>query len=143
MGPASIARWGARSARELQLRRDIAEAIGRHDLAAAASAYLSLLQIAEDVVLSRQQQLDVANQLMSVENYPAAADAYERFLKHYGDYEHIADIYLMLGLLYGRYLHLYDRAEQSLEQAIKLLQDPRKVELARADLQTVRRSKGK
>ena len=44
----------------------------------------------------------------------------------------------MLGLVYGRYLHKYEKAQQSLEQAIEKLEDPQKIELARADLQNVR-----
>jgi len=133
------ARPDTESARELGLRREISEACSRNDLPAAAKQYLQLVQIAEGAVLSRQNQLDVANHLMAVEQYPAAADAYERFLRHYTSYEHTADIHLMLGLLYGRYLHQYDRAEQLLQRAVEALRDPRKVEMARNELQAVRR----
>jgi membrane associated rhomboid family serine protease len=125
------------AAREGQLRQQISEAYDRHDVAKAAEAYLQLVQIAEDAVLSQGQQLDVANKLMESERYPAAADAYERFLKHYGTYEHIADIHLMLGLLYGRYLHQYERARQYLRRAAGSLTDPRKAELARGDLEAL------
>ena len=114
------------SAREMVLRREIASACLAHDLPAAAEKYLQLVQIADDAVLARQNQLDVANQLMAGEQYPAAADAYERLLRHYPNYESSADIYLMLGLLYGRYLHQYDRAEQYLTSAMQGLQDSRK-----------------
>jgi membrane associated rhomboid family serine protease len=124
--------------RELQLRRDIAADCARHDLPAAAAKYLQLVQIADGAVLSRQNQLDVANQLMASEQYPAAADAYERFLTQYGGYRHVGDIHLMLGLIYGRYLHRYDRAEQLLQRAIETLGDPRKVEMGRKELQAVR-----
>jgi tetratricopeptide (TPR) repeat protein len=130
------------AARELELRREIAAACARHDLPAAADKYLQLVQIAEDAVLARQSQLDVANQLMAGEQYPAAADAYERFLKHYRSHEHAPDIDLMLGLLYGRYLQQYDRAEQCLTLAIEKLQDARKVEMARGELQAVRNRRG-
>jgi outer membrane protein assembly factor BamD (BamD/ComL family) len=125
-------------ARELQLRKEIAEACQRHDLAEAAAKYLQLVQIADVAVLSQQYQLDVANQLMSEQKYPAAADAYERFLKHYPGYEHVADIYLMLGLLYGRYLQQDEPAEQYLQRAVESLSDPRKLEMARSDLEAVR-----
>ena len=129
-------------AQELALRREVSEACARHDLPAAAGKYLQLVQIADGAVLSRQNQLDVANQLMASEQYPAAADAYERFLKHYGGYEHAADIYLMLGLLYGRYLHQYDRAEHYLQRALEGMGDTRKTEMARAELQQVRHRRG-
>jgi membrane associated rhomboid family serine protease len=126
------------AARELRLRREISEACGRHTLSEAASKYLQLVQIAEGAVLPRQQQLDVANQLMASDQHAAAADAYERFLKHHATYEHIADIYLMLGLLYSRYLHEYGRAERLLTKAVEQLDDASKVEMARADLQRIR-----
>ncbi len=125
-------------ARELALRREIAVACSRHDMPTAAAKYLQLVQIADDAVLSRQNQLDVANQLMADEQHPAAADAYERFLKHYRNYEHTADIQLMLGLLYGRYLHQDDQAEQFLQRAVDGLADDRKTEMARQELEAVR-----
>ena len=134
---------GPGQARELQLRRDIATACGEHNLPAAARGYLELLQIADDAVLPQAQQLDVANHLMFTQNHPAAADAYERFLRHYPIYQYIGDIYLMLGLLYGRYLFQPDRAEACLDQAIVRLSDPRKLELARNDLANVRRQRGR
>ena len=130
-------------AREIELRQEIAAACAGHDLAAAARGYLQLVQIAEDAVLSRQAQLDVANQLMAQEQYPAAADAYERFLAHYGAYEHTADIHLMLGLIYGRYLQQYDRAEHYLSQAVERLGDQKKTAMARAELDTIRHRRGR
>jgi len=124
--------------REAQLRREISDACSRHDLAAAAGRYVELSQLAGGAVLSEPNQLDVANQLMAQERHAEAAEAYELFLRHYGAYEHIGDIHLMLGLLYGRYLGQYDRAARRLERAIELLSDARKVELARGDLENVR-----
>ena len=129
-------------ARELGLRQEIASACARHDMVEAARKYLQLVQIAEDAVLSRQAQLDVANQLMSQEQYPAAADAYERFLNHYGAFEHSADIHLMLGLIYGRYLHQYDRAEHYLTLAATNLTDESKAAMARTELDAARRRRG-
>jgi outer membrane protein assembly factor BamD (BamD/ComL family) len=125
-------------AREMQLRREIAAAWGQHNLPEAAGKYLQLIQVAEGAVLPQDQQLDVANQLMAAEQYPAAADAYERFMSHYGGYEHIGDIYLMLGLLYGRYLHQDAEAERLLSLAIDKLQDEHKRQLAREDLEALR-----
>jgi len=130
------------TAREIRLRKEISEAYSRHDLEHAARGYLQLVQIADHAVLSRQQQLDIANQLMAAEQYAAAADAYERFLRHYPGYEYIADIHLMLGLVYARYLNRYDRAEELLNSAITGLTDPRKLELARGDLENIRRGRG-
>jgi membrane associated rhomboid family serine protease len=129
-------------AKELLLRREISEAFSRNDLPAAAKRYLELIQLAEDPILSRPQQLDVANHLMAAEQHAAAADAYERFITHYPNYEHLPDIYLMLGLLYGRYLHQYDQAERYLTQAVDSLHDPRKLALGRSALEDAHRSRG-
>jgi len=130
------------SARELQLRRDISEHFSRGDFRSAADTYIRLLQLDDKAVLPRQQQLDVANHLMAEDHFEAAAAAYETFVRHYGSYEYIADIYLMLGILSGRYLERYDRAEEYLLKAIDGLHDARKIELARADLAKVRAQKG-
>ncbi len=126
------------STREQQVRKEISEACNRHDLGRAADLYLQLIQISDQAVLPRNHQLDVANQLMANEQYPAAADAYERFLRHYPSYPHVADIHLMLGILYGRYLHHYDRAEQMLNKAVESLRDENKRRLAEGDLAAVR-----
>jgi hypothetical protein len=43
----------------------------------------------------------------------------------------------MLGLLYGRYLQDHARARASLEAALRLLRDPRKVDLAHSELEAL------
>jgi tetratricopeptide (TPR) repeat protein len=116
--------------RERRLREEISRACRNNDLPAAAEKYLQLVRISEDVVLPRNQQLDIANQLMADQRHPAAADAYERYLSSYAPNRGDPDISLMLGLLYGRYLHQYDRAREYLQRAIESLHDPRKRQLA-------------
>jgi hypothetical protein len=124
-------------ARERTLRKEITDALGRGDLPTAARQYLQLVQIADDAVLSSPQQLDVANQLMAADQHAAAADAYERFLSHYSRYEHVADIHLILGLIYGRYLHVDEQAASHLRSAIAGLTDDNKIALAKTDLQAL------
>ena len=127
-------------ARELQLRGGIAEACSRHDLAEAGRLYLQLRQLDGEAVLSRQHQLDVANQFMASQQHAEAAEAYELFLKHYTTFEHAADVYLMLGVLYGRYLLDAGAAEERLRKALDLLHDDHKLALARAVLAEVGRA---
>ena len=126
-------------AQAMRVRRRIAEAIRNHDLSAAADHYVSLVGLDDQAVLAQPRQLDVANQLMAEQRHADAADAYERFLRHYAAYEHTGDIFLMLGLLYGRYLQQYPRAEECLSQAAETLRDRRKADMARRELQIVRR----
>jgi membrane associated rhomboid family serine protease len=124
------------------LRQRIADAYAQHDLDTAAETYRQLQAEYPQTVLPRQQQLDIANQLMAREHYAAAADAYEKFLTSYQDYPYIADIHLMLGLLYARYLREPGKAEPLLAQALDTLADPRKRSLAEASLAQARRDKG-
>jgi tetratricopeptide (TPR) repeat protein len=123
-------------AREMQFRREAAEASARHDLPGAAEAYLRLCGVNAQAVLPRSQQLDVANQLMSTDRHAEAADAYEKHLHHYGD-GLAGDVHLMLGLLYGRYLQEHDKARESLQKAITLLRDPRKIAVAQSELDSL------
>ncbi len=85
----------------------------------------------QGAVLSQQQQLDVANQLMSVGRYEAAAQAYEGMLGTYGSYPQREQVELILGLIYARYLRRQDRARQLLEQALGRLRDEDQKRLAR------------
>jgi membrane associated rhomboid family serine protease len=120
-------------AREMQSRLAVSEAYARRDMHGAADAYLRLLQASPGAVLPMSQQLDVANHLMGADHYAEAADAYEKYLRHYGDGA-AGDVNLMLGLLYGRYLHERDKARESLQKAMSLLADDRKIAIARAEL---------
>ncbi len=121
--------------RELALRKQISRLAAQHNIPEAAERYIELTELAPDAILSRQVMLDVANQFMSDNRYDSAAAAYEKFLKHYNNYEHEADIHLMLGITYGRYLGQNDRARRHLELAIQKLHDERKIRLAKADLE--------
>lgn len=127
------------SAEELELRRKIADACTIHDMSHAAELYRQLAELAENPVLPQQQQLDVANQLMAARRYAPAAQAYEQFIKTYPRYEYLADIHLMLGLLYGRYLHQYAEAESYLTRARDNLRDPGKRAMAQSDLANVQK----
>ena len=135
-------RSDTQSGQELQLRRDIASAVSRGDLSAAAAMYREILQINRDVVLPRQQQLDIANHLMATEAHAESAEAYERFRRHFRTYEHIGDIELMLGLVYGRYLGRLDEAEELLSAAAAKLSDARNKQMAESELAIVRRKRG-
>ncbi|MCC6424661.1 MAG: rhomboid family intramembrane serine protease [Phycisphaerales bacterium] len=116
------------------LRGRISEAISRHDLAAAAQLYLELLALDPQQVLSRQAQLDVANQLAHQQLYPQAASAYEQFLRQYPNYDQSDQIQLMLGLIYSRYLQQYDKAREHLNLAVQKSRGDRQAALARDEL---------
>ena len=80
--------------------------------------------------------------MMADNQFGGAAVAYERFLQHNPNYDQIGDIYLMLGLLYSRYLQQYEQAATVLTQAIKHLSDEKKIALANTELTTAEKQLG-
>jgi membrane associated rhomboid family serine protease len=123
-----------RTQKMLEMRAEISEAIAHHNLPHAAFMFLELKKLDPSQVLSRQAQLDVANQLASQQAYAQAAEAYEQFLSHYPNFEQIEQVELMLGVIYGRYLEKYERARQLLLRALARLHTEREIQWARSEL---------
>ena len=123
-----------RTQRISEMRAEIAEAMAHHDIPLAASRYLELRRFDPEQVLSRQAQLDVANQLSAQQLYAEAAQAYEDFLRTYPKFEQVEQIELMLGLIYARYLNRYDRAKEFLVKAIARLHGDRELQMAKSEL---------
>ena len=86
-------------------------------------------------MLSRQAQLDVANQLASQQFYPQAAEAYEQFLRHYPNFAQIEHVELMLGLICARYLNRRARAKELLSHAVTRLHGESELRMAREELE--------
>jgi membrane associated rhomboid family serine protease len=120
--------------RILELRSTISQALSAHDLDLAAKQYVELKTFDPQQVLPKQQQLDVANHLASQRLYPQAAEAYELFLQQYPKADQIAQVELMLGLIYARYLNQPDRARSYLSRAAAKYHEGRELELAREEL---------
>ena len=97
--------------------------------------FLELKQLDPHQVLSRQAQLDVANQLASQQFHEQAADAYEQFLRHYPNFKQLEHVELMLGLIYARYLNKRARARELLSHAVTRLHSERDVRMAREELE--------
>lgn len=121
-----------------QIRHEISRWIAQRNLAAAADLYLELMRIDPHQVLPRQHLLDVANQLASDHRTAEAAQAYEQFLTHYGNYEYAEQVELMLGILYSRYLHKPQEAVEHLQRACEKLSDPSQLEMCRQELARLR-----
>ncbi len=119
------------------LRAQISEAIAHNKIEEAARFFMELRAVDPQQVLSRQNQLDVANQLFTQDLHAAAADAYEGFLRFYPKYDQIEHVQLMLGLLYARYLARPDKAREYLAAALQRLSNPREIEMARSELQAL------
>ena len=119
------------------LRAEISEALAHHNHPHAALLFQELKRLDPQQVLSRQAQLEVANQLASQQLYEEAAEAYEQFLLHYANFEQIEQVELMLGLIYARYLRKYESAREYLIRAAARLHGEREVEMARAELRRI------
>ncbi len=113
-----------------RLRAEAMTRAANKDLAAAASAYQRMIALQADQFLPRTHQQAVANQLMSMGLYPQAAEAYEKYLKHYPRAPDADQVQLMLAILYARDLHRLDQARSLLTQCLARLTDPRKRALA-------------
>jgi len=127
--------WDPKVEKVKELRAQVHEAIAHHNLPHAAILFLELKTLDPDQVLSRQAQLDVANQLASQQFHEAAADAYEQFLRHYPNYRQIEHVELMVGLIYARYLNRPARAKELLERAVRRLHGEREIRMAREELE--------
>jgi membrane associated rhomboid family serine protease len=108
----------------MELRSRISGAMNNRNASQAAGIYTELLEIDPSQILPQQLQLDIANQLMAEGKWQPSADAYQKFLARYGNYEHAEQVHLMLGLLCGRYLNRPADALDHLDKAKDKLTDP-------------------
>ncbi|MHC5119468.1 MAG: rhomboid family intramembrane serine protease [Planctomycetota bacterium] len=100
----------------MDFRSRISGAMRNRNAAQAAKLYRELLELDPSQILPRQLQLDIANQLMSEGHWQPSADAYQKFLSLYGNYEYAEQVHLMLGLLCSRYL---DRPREAIDHLRK------------------------
>ncbi|MBN2844178.1 MAG: rhomboid family intramembrane serine protease [Sedimentisphaerales bacterium] len=107
-----------------EMRKQLFDQVYAADLEGAARSYVHLLELEPESTLPMQHQMDIANKLMQMGNYAAAAAAYELFLKRYGNYPALEQVQLMLGLIYARYLAQPQRARELLTSAAEKLTDP-------------------
>jgi membrane associated rhomboid family serine protease len=122
-----------------ELRSEIANRIDQRNLSAAAELYLELIRLDSTQIPPRQYLLDIANQLASENRHPEAAQAYEKFLTHYGSYEYAEQVELMLGIQYSRYLNKPDLAIKHLQAAAEKLADPGQLRMCRDELDKLQR----
>ena len=117
-----------------QLRGEINGRMLERNLPAAAELYLQLIELDSEQTPPRQHLLDIANQLASENKHAQSAQAYEKFLARYSNYEYVEQVRLMLGLLYSRYLNKPRLAAEHLEAAAKKLSDPDQLKMCTDEL---------
>jgi len=86
-----------------QLRSNISDRMTQRNLPAAAELYIELMEQDNSQILPLKQLLDIANQLAGDNKHAESARAYEQLLSHYGTYEYVEQVELMLGIIYARY----------------------------------------
>ena len=123
--------------RVTELREQITAALGRHEVETAADLYVQVKVIDPAQVLSRQAQQDVATQLHQAGRYAQAAEAYESLLRTYPKLDRADQIELMLGVLYARYLHNYDKARAHLTAVAGRSHGGRELDMARDELAAI------
>lgn len=136
---------GSPSARDqvADLRMKIAESLAVNDRDTAASLYEKLLDLDPRQVLPKTSQMDVANQLYTLNKLPQAAAAYEKLLTNYPNAPEATEIRLLLGIIYARDLKQYEVAEGHLREALGRVTDPKRQELCRHWLNIVAEARGR
>jgi membrane associated rhomboid family serine protease len=117
-----------------QVRDDISKRIAQRNISDASSLYSELVKLDKNQLLPKQYLLDIANQLVAEAKYKDAADAYEKFLANYSNYEYIEQVQLMLGVIYARYLNESEAGVKHLKDAAAKLTDPGQLKMCKEEL---------
>jgi hypothetical protein len=122
------------------LRAEISQLVKFHSLEEATARYLELRAMTAGnggmaAVLPEQEQLDIANQLMSDGKYAEAAGAYEDYLRVYTGGNQRDQVTLILGVIYARYLARHERSRELLQSVLPKLHNQRERQMAEGELQ--------
>ncbi len=117
-----------------QLREEINLHMAERELEEAVERYERLLALDPNQVLSRPQQLELANYLAQSRRYRLAARAYEAYLSTYPGSGDAPQVLLFVGMIYGRYLADPQRAVAHLRKALEGLQVESQRKLAEEEL---------
>ncbi len=124
------------------LRQQIVNRIIERDFAAAVRMFHELQALDATQVLPRREQLELANYLAQSEQHELAASTYEAFLSAYGQSADAAQVRLLTGLIYSRYLHRPAPAETHLRAALAGLTLESQRMLAEDELEHLRSASG-
>lgn len=112
------------------LREEITDALNGGDYKLAVDKWETLVSRHPDQCLPRSQMLDVANQMVTMNRFPQAVAAYERYLKQYPQAPDRDQIRLMLGIIYARNLQQYEPAAAHLRESLTRLTQPQQRDAA-------------
>jgi tetratricopeptide (TPR) repeat protein len=100
------------------MREAVCEALVKRRFSDAMDGYFALLQRDPDAVLSAARQVEIGNLFTQHRRYAEAARAYENLLRAYPGAREAAEVRLMLGILYRRYLGRADLAAEHIRDAL-------------------------
>ena len=89
----------------------------------AVAVYAELLKLSPGHCLPEQPQLEVARELYRRGEYPAAAEAFDRFVSCYPGSSEAPNVRLLLGIIYARDLQKYEAADRHLTESMNSLRD--------------------
>jgi len=112
------------------LRTEISDALGDNNYKLAVELWEKLVSRYPDQCLPRRQMQDVANSLVTLNRFPQAAAAYERYLKNYPLAPDRDQIRLLLGIIYARNLQQYETAATHLRESLTRLTQPQQRDTA-------------
>lgn len=108
------------------LRGRISELLDTSEAEAATEAYEELVALDPKQCLSERLQLVVARAIYAKARFPQAAAAFERFIECYKHSRELAEVRLLVGIIYARDLQQYEIAKDHLVQAADQLRDTKR-----------------
>jgi len=126
-----------------ELRGKISERLEHHDAPAAAILYEQLMLKDPRQCLSERQQLAVAREFYGTARFPQAAAAFDRFVECYARSSELANVKLLLGIIYARDLAQFEAADKHLSESFEALRDDERRSQCLQWLQNVRSALGR
>ena len=103
------------------LRAKIALALEQNRTDDAMNAYGQLIAQDPQQCMSEAQQLVLGRAFYSTGRFPQAATSFERFVACYPHSAEAVEVTLLLGIIFARDLHQYERADELLTESLKKL----------------------
>ena len=126
-----------------ELRSRIAEDISLRAAGAALESYEKLQSLSAGHCMPEAQQLEIAREYYRRGQFPAAVQAFGRFVECYPEATETPNIRLLSGIIHARDLRQYEIAERLLTDSMRGLRDDQRREQCILWLRNVRTALGK
>jgi membrane associated rhomboid family serine protease len=132
------AEWNRQIDERTELRTKIADHLAQGEVDNAARLYEELIARHPEQCLPADQQIVIGRYYYSLQRQAQAAATFERYLASYPVGTEANEVRLLLGILLGRDLQQYERAEKVLSEALAKSTNPSRRALAEEWLAEVR-----